>query len=445
MTDQLQGPQSGHELTRVGLIEGLQALLGPGVASFSGGNIILGGAGSDLIEGRGGNDLIDGDRWLDAYIEYRPGGGPPQRADSVAEIAPLILNGTLSPSDVRIMRVIRTAPAGAGIDTAAYDGDRADYDVFAGPDGTVRVRHLAGDGSDGTDTLRNIEQLQFADQSVTLGELDANAPATGAPAISDPSPARGQQLTTTVGTVADDDGFDPADAGFEWQAERDAPQGWTTIATGTSFTPGADEVGQRLRVVLRFTDGGGSAEQRTSAPTAPVADVSVPSPPAPEPQPQPQQQPQAQQTPTSPTSPAPTGASCTFPSGSAASVANVRLTRAAMIINQRTSQRSLRLANALVARMDGRPAPSSAVSGTPGSITLSVRQLRINQRIAQEALRRVNAIILELQGKPVPPKVRRSLGRYSLSSVQMRINQRIANAALARVQAAQDCLDSLDR
>src|SRR5262249_60671468 len=54
----------GSILTNIGLITGLQDLLGAGVASFGSGNIILGGDGSDIIEGRGGDDLIDGDKWL---------------------------------------------------------------------------------------------------------------------------------------------------------------------------------------------------------------------------------------------------------------------------------------------------------------------------------------------------------------------------------------------
>ena len=52
-------------------INGLQAVVGAGVTSFSSGNIILGGAGSDLIEGRRGDDIIDGDRWLNARISVR--------------------------------------------------------------------------------------------------------------------------------------------------------------------------------------------------------------------------------------------------------------------------------------------------------------------------------------------------------------------------------------
>ena len=61
----------GNVLTNIGLISGLQSLLGAGVRSYSGGNIILGGDGSDLIEGRGGDDLIDGDKWLNVRISVR--------------------------------------------------------------------------------------------------------------------------------------------------------------------------------------------------------------------------------------------------------------------------------------------------------------------------------------------------------------------------------------
>ena len=53
--------RTGSVLTNIGLIDGLQELLGAGVTSFGAGNIILGGDGSDIIEGRGGNDIIDGD------------------------------------------------------------------------------------------------------------------------------------------------------------------------------------------------------------------------------------------------------------------------------------------------------------------------------------------------------------------------------------------------
>ena len=53
------------------MIDGLQEVLGAGVTSFDGGNIILGGDGNDIITGRGGDDIIDGDKWLNVRISVR--------------------------------------------------------------------------------------------------------------------------------------------------------------------------------------------------------------------------------------------------------------------------------------------------------------------------------------------------------------------------------------
>ena len=52
------------ELDNVNLITGLPGFFDPGLVSFDGGNIMLGGGGSDIIIGGGGNDIIDGDACL---------------------------------------------------------------------------------------------------------------------------------------------------------------------------------------------------------------------------------------------------------------------------------------------------------------------------------------------------------------------------------------------
>ncbi|XXX82447.1 hypothetical protein WMF30_27210 [Sorangium sp. So ce134] len=75
-----------HELTEDGSarIEGLRTLLG-GATTFTGGNILLGGAGSDLLEGRGGDDLIDGDAWLNVQLQGPDvENGGTKLADSIA-------------------------------------------------------------------------------------------------------------------------------------------------------------------------------------------------------------------------------------------------------------------------------------------------------------------------------------------------------------------------
>ncbi len=94
-------------------INGLQAVAGAGVTSFSSGNIILGGAGSDLIEGRRGDDIIDGDRWLNARISVRDAFDHTveiRSVDSMRSLLPEMMAGTLNPSQLEIVREIKTAP-----------------------------------------------------------------------------------------------------------------------------------------------------------------------------------------------------------------------------------------------------------------------------------------------------------------------------------------------
>ena len=94
---------------------------------------LRGGGGEDLIEGRYGDDRIDG---------------------------------------------------GAGIDTAVYKGSFADYDVALNPDGSLTVADRVG--TDGADTLFNVEWLAFADLSVAAPNGGPAASPIGSP--SEPGP-----------------------------------------------------------------------------------------------------------------------------------------------------------------------------------------------------------------------------------------------------------------
>ena len=67
------------------MIDGLQDVLGAGVTSFDGGNIILGGDGNDTITGRGGDDIIDGDKWLNVRISVRAERRRHRAGDRVAQ------------------------------------------------------------------------------------------------------------------------------------------------------------------------------------------------------------------------------------------------------------------------------------------------------------------------------------------------------------------------
>lgn len=62
---------------------------------------------------------------------------------------------------------------GAGSDIAVFGGWRLDYGVTLLADGSLQVKDLRPGAQDGTDTLRNIEALQFSDRTYALAELTA--------------------------------------------------------------------------------------------------------------------------------------------------------------------------------------------------------------------------------------------------------------------------------
>ena len=160
----------------IALINGLQAVLGAGVTSFSAGDIILGGDGNDLITGLAGDDIIDGDKWLDVQIgvfaanDPNHTGTPIALHNSMTTLAASMFAGTINPGQLGIVRTIRddTTNLAANdplknIDTAKYQGLRSEYSFAGNTDGSIQVTHAIEDQLDGSDKLRNIERLQFSD------------------------------------------------------------------------------------------------------------------------------------------------------------------------------------------------------------------------------------------------------------------------------------------
>jgi Ca2+-binding RTX toxin-like protein len=299
-------------------IAGLQNLLGQNVTSFSGGDIILGGDGSDIIEGRKGDDIIDGDRYLDVRISVRAGidadgnpTGPEIRSvTSMQDLIPDMLAGTLNPGQLQIVREIKVA-AGPDYDTVMFSGVRANYDVDIAFDGTVTVRDLFGTliGTEGTDTIRNVERLQFANLAIDLAGGPANAGPTGLLAISDPTPNVNQVLTVSAAGVNDTDNVIDAIAGrpitFYWQIQRPGVNGggvyWEDIliadglggvgnpAMGTTFqvpavANGIATQGAVIRARAVYQDDNGVLENVFSAPTAAIGAPIAIAPAAPIPQ-----------------------------------------------------------------------------------------------------------------------------------------------------------------
>ena len=170
----------GHALGAAGIarISGLQAVLGTGVTSFAGGNIILGGDGSDTLEGRGGDDILDGDRWLHVRLSVRTDVDNPatetRTVENVKALQADVFARRVDPGNVAIVREVLPG-SGAGTDRALFSDVRAAYTcaTASGPvapcpttwnGGRLTVSHPV----DGTDTLLNIEQLVYSDSVAPL-------------------------------------------------------------------------------------------------------------------------------------------------------------------------------------------------------------------------------------------------------------------------------------
>ncbi len=151
------------------------------------GNILIGGAGSDIIEGRGADDIIDGDRYLNVRISLRSDvNNPASEIGSTDLMEHVALSGTFGAGTAGMtlqqavfaglvdagnlvpVREILTPAADAAIDTAVFSGAAAGYSIVKNANGSVTVSDAAGAAVDGTDTLWNIENLQFVDQTISL-------------------------------------------------------------------------------------------------------------------------------------------------------------------------------------------------------------------------------------------------------------------------------------
>ncbi|WP_137885651.1 peroxidase family protein [Pseudomonas sp. 2FE] len=283
---------------------------------FGAGNIILGGGGSDIIEGRGGNDLIDGDRWLNVRVSVRDANDPNleiRSVNSLTELVPDMLAGTIKPSQLRIVREILTAipdplvPDDSSFDTAMFSGNRAAYtiavngiEVLTGPitigaTDIVTVTHnvlnangtiaAVGAGIDGIDRLTNVERLQFADQAFVLAA--GNNEPVGALTISQAAGV----LTASADGVTDADNIVPLSnptgtitgrpVGFVWQVELVPTSGVFTdivalgggnpaTAHGNTFRVTSDLDGLLVRARIVYEDAHGVLENVFSASTAAI-------------------------------------------------------------------------------------------------------------------------------------------------------------------------------
>ena len=124
--------------------------------------------------------------------------------------------------------------------------------------------------------------LTWADaQEVTVWAKLGNFSAHGEPTITGTAQV-GKTLRASTDTIADTDGKTKADAGetgyaytYQWQRVDGTGTETAIRATGSTYTPVADDVGNKLKVQVRFTDDDDNDEASTSLATAAVTAAST--------------------------------------------------------------------------------------------------------------------------------------------------------------------------
>ena len=303
------------------------AIFAAGTTSWGDGDIILGGGGSDLIEGRLGDDIIDGDLKLGVRILINDDAGAPiatayemqgQLFAVDADGVPAMVDGALVPTTIGGFSTLHEAVFGRAVnpgdllgirelideggandfDIAEFSGIRAEYAIEtllsgefgdADGDGFISVTHLIDGGGDGADLVRNIERLNFSDQSVNLS--GSNTPATGAPVVLDATGAPvtalevGDTLSVDVSGIVDADGLTNPIFAFTWEFEADPgvfepfevtnASGEIGPLEGQTITVPAGAAGFGVRVVASFQDDAGVFEEVASDTTPPTGGVSL--------------------------------------------------------------------------------------------------------------------------------------------------------------------------
>jgi hypothetical protein len=254
------------------------------VCGFGEGNILIGGSGSDLIQGRGADDIIDGDKWLNVRLSVRTNPADPatetRSANSMTELSADVFAGRINPGNIVIVREILSSPGPNDVDTAVYSGALADYDITydAGSVTVAHVRNLpaccadqGGPKGDGTDTLRNIEKLKFADQTIELRSPNAPTIGTATAAVA--------QATVTWTAPAGNGG--PAISGYAVRVVNDADAQVGDLrpapANATSLVVTGLANGERYRFQVAAVNGVGTGDfSALSNAVTPQADVVAP-------------------------------------------------------------------------------------------------------------------------------------------------------------------------
>ena len=148
---------------------------------------------------------------------------------------------------------------GLGTDIAIFSGNQANYSISTSISGLFETITISG--TDGTDTLTNIETLRFDDGDVDVRPAGRTIKDSGqgifAPISGDPIVGG----TITAGAITDDpDGINSnPNIFYQWQEASYSSNTWTDIsgATSSTYSPQAGDSNKTLRVKATYSDGTG--------------------------------------------------------------------------------------------------------------------------------------------------------------------------------------------
>ena len=113
-------------------------------------------------------------------------------------------------------------------------------------------------------------QLEATITGPTSQQQAANNPATGTPTIRVTAQV-GETLTASTSGISDADGLTNTTFTYQWLADDTE----ISSATGSSYTVTDGDVGKAIKVLVRFTDDAGNAENLTSTATAAVTSTTL--------------------------------------------------------------------------------------------------------------------------------------------------------------------------
>ena len=221
-------------------------------------------------------------------VSYTDGQGTPESVTSAATTAVTNVNdlptGSVTISGTVTEGETLTAETGTladndGLGALSYQWQRSDdQGNFGNIGGTTQSTYTLGDDDVGQ-TVR--VQVSYTDgqgtpesvtSAATAAVTNVNDLPSGAVRISG-SVTEDAMLTAETGTLADNDGL--GDFSYQWQRSTGADGEFENIAgeTGRTYALGDDDVGQTVRVAVRYTDDNGTAESVTSTATAAVTNT----------------------------------------------------------------------------------------------------------------------------------------------------------------------------